>query len=134
MALLGTVLLVDDEPFILEATARLLRGAGFEVHPCQQWAGVATVVRDATPDLILLDYHMPSLNGDNVCIILKRTLADTGVRIVLYSSEAAADLAEIVERCGADGYICKNDASTELVRRVGDEVERARRSRQSLAV
>jgi DNA-binding response OmpR family regulator len=118
----STVLVVDDEPFILEATARLLRGAGYDVHTCDQWAGVANIVRTASPQLVLLDYNMPTLKGDNVCMILKRTMADQGLRIVIHSSEPQSDLVDIVERCGADGYICKNGPQGELLNRVAAEL------------
>jgi CheY-like chemotaxis protein len=126
MGIAGTILLVDDEPFIMEAAARVLRSAGHDVHTCEQWAGVAHIVRQADPDLILLDYNMPSLKGDNVCTILKRTLVGRSVRIVLYSSEPEADLLAITERCGADGYIRKDVPAPELLYRVGRELQAVR--------
>ncbi len=105
---LARILLVDDEPFILSATAQFLRSSGYEVHTCDQWMGVASVVRTADPDLILMDYNMPGLKGDEMCRILKRNADKEGLRIVIFSSEPEADLISIVERSGADGYIRKN--------------------------
>jgi CheY-like chemotaxis protein len=102
------ILLVDDEPFILSCTAQLLRGAGYEVHTCEQWAGVAAVVRTEEPDLILMDYNMPSLKGDDLCLILKRNVMQNNLRIMIFSSEPESDLIQITRRCGADGYIKKN--------------------------
>lgn len=100
--------MVDDEPFILSATAQFLRSSGYEVHTCDQWVGVAPIVRDMRPDLILMDYNMPGLMGDDMCRILKRNAANSDLRIVIFSSEPETDLVSIVERCGADGYIRKN--------------------------
>ncbi len=110
-----TILLVDDEPFILSATAGLLRSAGHEVHTCEQWMGVANAVREVNPDVILLDYNMPSIKGDDLCAILKRNLIKSDMRIVIFSSEPESDLIQIVARCGADGYIKKNVAGHVLL-------------------
>ena len=112
------ILLVDDEPFILAATARVLRGAGHEVHTCEQWAGVANAVRLTEPDVVLMDYNMPAIKGDDLCAILKRNVITAGMKIVIYSSEPESDLIEITRRAGADGYIRKNEPAEMLLKRL----------------
>lgn len=112
------ILLVDDEPFILSATAQLLRSAGYQVHTCEQWAGVATAVRTEDPDVVLLDYNMPSLKGDDLCSILKRNMVNSAMKIIIFSSEAESDLRLIVRRCGADGFIKKNVPGHQLLQRI----------------
>jgi len=121
----GHILIIDDEPFWLESAARVLRAAGYEVHACDQWAHAAHLIMTTRPDIILLDYNMPALNGDNVCTILKRTMADLVPLVFIHSSEPEADLVQIVARCGADGYIRKSSADA-LTQRVDDELESAR--------
>jgi DNA-binding response OmpR family regulator len=113
-----TILIVDDEPFILSATAALLRDAGHAVQTRAQWTGVAAAVRSANPDLILLDYNMPSIKGDDLCSILKRNMAGSDMRIFIFSAESESDLVEIARHCGADGYIRKNVAGHDLLRRI----------------
>ena len=113
-----TILLVDDEPFILSATATLLRSAGHRVHTCDQWTGVAKTVRDENPDLILMDYNMPALKGDDLVAILKRNMMQTDMKIYIFSSEPEMDLIRITSRCGADGYIKKNVAGHLLLRQI----------------
>jgi CheY-like chemotaxis protein len=115
-----TVLVVDDEPFILERISSLLSDAGFRTHTCHMWAGVATVVRSENPDLILLDYNMPGLRGDDICTILKRNAVDDSMKIVLFSAEDESDLVRITASCGADGYIKKNTPAPELIRMLHD--------------
>ena len=117
------ILLVDDESFMLNATATLLRKAGHEVYICEQWACVASTVRTHKPDLVLLDYNMPALTGDKICEILKRNTMNASMRVFLYSSEPEPDLIEISQRCGADGYIRKNLPAADLVARV-DQITR----------
>lgn len=116
------ILLVDDEPFILSATAQLLRAAGHQVHTCEQWAGVATIVRNEDPDIVLLDYNMPSLKGDDLCKILKRNVMNPDMKIVIFSSESENDLVRITAECGADGYIRKNTAGHVLLQRIEQAV------------
>lgn len=124
MEQLGTILMVDDEPFILTATAQFLRSSGYQVHTCDQWTGVATVVRTARPDLILMDYNMPGLKGDEMCRILKRH-ANGQIRILIFSSEPEADLVDIVGKCGADGYICKREPGHVLLRSLKSHIDAA---------
>ena len=114
-----TIVLVDDEPLILSGVSRMLRSAGYEVHTCELWAGVARLVREVEPDLVLLDYNMPSLKGDDICQILKRNV-DQNMKIFLFSAEPESDLITITDRCGADGYIQKNTPAHELQRIVED--------------
>lgn len=121
-----TILIVDDEPFILSATAALLRDAGHEVHTCAQWTGVAASVRAANPDLVLLDYNMPSIKGDDLCAILKRNMSGSEMRIFIFSAEPESDLVEIVDRCGADGYICKNVRGLDLLNAIHTGCSEAR--------
>lgn len=121
---LGTIVVVDDEPFILTATAQFLRSSGYEVHTCDQWMGVAMVIRQANPDLVLMDYNMPGLKGDEMCRILKRNAA-ADIRIVIFSSEPEPDLVAIVSRCGADGYISKQEPGHRLLRALSTHITSA---------
>lgn len=120
-----TILLVDDEPFILSATASLLRSAGHKVHTCEQWAGVANTIRAEEPDLILMDYNMPAIKGDDLCAILKRNMVNDETKIYIFSSEPEADLIRIVGTCGADGYIRKNAAGHILLQKIQAALETA---------
>jgi CheY-like chemotaxis protein len=118
------VLLVDDEPFILTAVSTVLRAGGYDVLTCDVWAGVANMVRVENPDVVLLDYNMPSLKGDNICVILKRNVPESDMKIVLFSSESDKDLARISKQCGADGYIRKNTPAPELMKLIEGYVRR----------
>lgn len=129
----GTILLVDDEPFILQNTARLLRGAGHTVHTCEQWTGVAAVIHSEQPDIILMDFNMPSIKGDELCRILRRTMVGDHTPIFIFSSEPESDLVDIVARSGADGYIRKNAAGHVLLSAVSTALEGLRAERVTVA-
>jgi CheY-like chemotaxis protein len=112
------ILIVDDEPLILEMTSRLLAESGYAVETCHMWPSVANVVRQHEPDLILLDYNMPGLRGDDLCKILKRNMK-TGTKIILFSAEPEQDLIAITGECGADGYLKKNEPAMNLLQQIG---------------
>lgn len=122
----GTILLVDDEPFVLSAVGNVLRTAGFQVHTCEMWAGVANVIRREDPDVVLLDYNMPTVKGDDICLILKKNTRRSRMRIVMYSSEQESVIERVAAACGADGFIRKNTPGGELVDRLLDHVAAAR--------
>jgi two-component system, OmpR family, response regulator CpxR len=60
---MSQVLLIDDEPTFCQATSELLRRRGHEVLTANGLAGARELLRDATPDLILLDLMLPDGNG-----------------------------------------------------------------------
>ncbi len=113
-----TILIVDDEPFILRTTSRILREANFVVYTCELWAGVASFVRRVQPDLVLLDYNMPSLRGDKICSILKKSSLNPGMKVVLFSAADESLLKRVFRECGADGYIPKRLPSSQLIEQI----------------
>ena len=118
MAAALRVLIVDDEPFIAHAVSATLESDGIEVGMCADWTAVATTVRVTDPDLILMDYNMPGLKGDELCRILKRNAVDSHMKIIIFSSEPESDLIGITAQCGADGFLPKNTPVPELVARI----------------
>jgi len=56
---------------------------------------------------VLLDLHMPALNGDEVVRLVRRNDLLSTTKIVLYSSKSAEELAELASACGADGVLQK---------------------------
>lgn len=118
----GTVLMIDDEPFMMKAVQRILSAAGFGVHMCDQWSEVSRRVAELQPDIVLLDYHMPMLKGDDLCVILKRNGISPNTKILFYSSEEESFLQAVAHRCDADGYIRKQWPAEKLVDRLSELV------------
>jgi DNA-binding response OmpR family regulator len=130
-----SILVVDDEPITLFATARLLRSAGYTVFEAYSGAGCLSVAREKEPDLILLDVQLPDILGYEVCRQIK---ADAELRQsyvvllsgVMTSSDNQSEGLEI----GADGYLTRPIANRELLARVQAMVRiiRAERERDLL--
>jgi CheY-like chemotaxis protein len=105
--LVGPVLVVDDDRLVLRMVARVLRDRGIEVHLEERALGLIDRIGQIRPALILLDVHMPGLDGAALTAKMRQdpVLADS--RIVLYSGLDEQSLAERAQACGADGYVQK---------------------------
>jgi DNA-binding NarL/FixJ family response regulator len=113
-----TILVIDDNAVVLEATRATLEQAGFRVVTRDRASGAVVAVLHERPDLVLVDVNMPNMTGDSLADILGRTRATRGTLVVLYSSLPANALRMKALAAGAHGFIQKNGAQAELVRQV----------------
>jgi len=113
-----TILVIDDNAVVLEATRSTLEQAGFRVVTRDRANGAVVAVLNERPDLVLLDVNMPNMTGDSLADILGRTRATRGTLVVLYSSLPANALRMKAMAAGAHGFIQKTGVQTELVRQV----------------
>jgi PAS domain S-box-containing protein len=113
------ILVVDDDPTVVAGRARLLEQAGYGVLRAADGETALQAVREHRPDLLLLDRHLPDLNGLEVCRRIKcePALVDVLVVIVSGSAVASEEQSEGLEG-GADGYISCPIANRELLARV----------------
>lgn len=112
------VLVVDDDPEILEMTALLLRGAGHDVTLAS--CGEEALLRAQTdpPDLVLLDLNMPGMDGWDVLRILREDDATAALPVVVFS--VRFELREKLRalQLGAAEYVTKPFDTAALLRRV----------------
>jgi DNA-binding response OmpR family regulator len=112
------VLIIDDDPLLLETATQLLRSTELEVLTCDTRIGRLGMIHKHKPDLVLLDVNMPFLSGDQV-LGLVRDLPDLcDVRIYLFSSNDEASLRRMARELGADGYIPKTAMASDFAQRV----------------
>jgi DNA-binding NarL/FixJ family response regulator len=112
------VILMDDQSLILEAIAALLRVHGVEhgitvVACAKNYHQVLEAVQQQRPHLLLLDMHMPEINGSEVAYKLKKHTPDLKV-VMLSSFESLQEVAQ-AKAAGADGYAFKSDPTVVLV-------------------
>lgn len=95
----------DNEPSRY-ARNRILRGAGFEVHDASTGRSTIELVKEQTPDLVLLDVHLPDMYGIDVCQRI-RTMPGGASIIVVQISASALTANHAIEALdsGADAYI-----------------------------
>lgn len=118
------ILVVDDDPDILELIEYKLRGLGYEVHTRVDGEQGLDAARSLHPALVLLDWMMPGRNGIEVLEAVRADpdvdVARTPVLVVTARSQPE-DLAR-VESAGANGYLSKPFSMRELADRVAAEV------------
>ena len=104
----ASILVVDDDPAILQIYSEVLRAEGYEVWEASTGHQGFQAARERRPDLVLLDVMLPDLSGMEVCRQIKADAALADVFVVLVSG-TAADVAHKVDGLdmGADDYLVK---------------------------
>ena len=119
----GRILIVDDEPAVLDALGALVSAWGFEVCTTTSGLGALDVVARALPDLILLDLAMPGMDGVQVCRRL-RQWSRLPILVVSAYGEEAKKVAAL--ESGADDYVTKPFSPAELRARIRTTLRRER--------
>ncbi|PIQ82574.1 MAG: diguanylate cyclase response regulator [Candidatus Omnitrophica bacterium CG11_big_fil_rev_8_21_14_0_20_64_10] len=122
------VLVVDDDPDIRDVIRLTLEEEGYEISEAPNGAEGVEQVRQSPPDLILLDFTMPKMDGGQVCQALKKDLLLQHVPIIMLTSRG--EVADKVQgiNVGADDYMTKPFEPAELLARVQMIVRRTARS------
>jgi DNA-binding response OmpR family regulator len=123
-----TVLVVDDEPTIVEVVSRYLERAGYRT--CQAYAGpeAVAVARTRRPDLIVLDLMLPGFDGYEVMRRLsegEREASEGRFPVILLTARGEESDRIIGLRRGADDYVVKPFSPAEIVARVDAVLRRA---------
>jgi two-component system OmpR family response regulator len=112
----GRILVVDDEPSIVDAVATALRYEGFEVHEATSGREGLSAALELQPDLVVLDWMLPDIEG----IEVGRRLRDRGSKTAILFLTARDGVEHKVEalRAGGDDYVTKPFSLAEVVARV----------------
>ena len=101
------ILLVDDEPQLLQVYGEGLRLKGFEVETAEDGLAAAQALRKAKPDAIVLDLMMPKLTGVDVLKFIRGQASLADVPVVVLSNAYLTDLARQAEAAGVDKAFMK---------------------------
>ena len=102
-----TVLIVDDEPNVVELVRVTLEDDRLHVIAAMSGVEALELAEAARPDLILLDVNLPDLSGLEVCRRLRRTPSFAGGRIVMLTAAAQREDVKGGLAAGADEYLTK---------------------------
>jgi two-component system phosphate regulon response regulator PhoB len=112
------ILVVDDEPDILELVQYNLRKDNYDVVGVESGEEAFTQVRTTSPDLVILDLMLPGVDGLEVCRRLKRDTRTAGIPIVMLTARGEeADIVAGLE-LGADDYLTKPFSPRVLLARI----------------
>lgn len=117
------VLVVDDEPTVVELITTYLQESGYEVMAASSGTKGLSAFFLYHPDLVLLDIIMPGMDGLQVC---QRIREISTVPIIFLSAKGTEEAKVRGLKLGADDYICKPVGMKELLARVEAAIRRAR--------
>jgi DNA-binding response OmpR family regulator len=109
------ILVVDDEPSVVNLIAYNLRKAHYQVLTASNGRDALNQARQTRPDLIILDLMIPEMDGMEVCRELRKT---SDVPIIMVTARGEETDRVIGLELGADDYICKPFSVRELLARV----------------
>ncbi len=112
------ILLVDDEPSIVKMVGKRLEVEGFEVLIAIDGQEGLTKAQAEQPDLIILDLMLPTLNGYEVCTMLKQDTRYQNIPIILFTAKAQDKDEKLGMECGANAYVRKPFRAQELLERI----------------
>lgn len=120
---LGQIAVVDDTATNLHLLANLLEDAGYDVRPFPRGQLALEGIAYSPPDLILLDIHMPELNGYQVCKTLKANESTRDIPVIFISAlNETFDKVKAFQVGGVD-YISKPFQTEEVLARVETHLE-----------
>ena len=112
------ILIADDDPDILDVIRITLEAEGYEVMEAHDGQEAVNMIKKSTPDLLVTDFKMPKICGDEVCRILKQDILIQHMPIIMLTGKG-----EVTDKiqginAGADDYMVKPFEPQELVARV----------------
>ncbi|MGM0554257.1 MAG: response regulator [Pseudomonadota bacterium] len=125
------VLLVDDDPWLLEAESSVLRAAGMTVQALDQPLETLEALDAFRPDVVVLDVYMPDIRGPELATVVRERDDYLNLPIVFLSAESDMNLQLEALQLGGDDFLVKPVKAEHLVAVV---TARARRARQNAVV
>ncbi len=122
-----TILLVDDEPAIVDVLAQYLKDDGFTVVSAGDGPSAVAAFREQRPDLVVLDINLPGFPGTEV---LRRIRAERDVPVIMLTARVNETDRVVGLELGADDYVGKPFSPREVVARVKSVLHRTEREQR----
>ena len=114
------VMIVDDEPNIIMSLDFLIKKAGYELFIARNGTEAMDLLKDITPDLIILDIMMPDIDGYEVCQFIKQSPNHTHTKVIFLSAKSKPADIEKGLSMGADQYVTKPFSTRHLMKEVNN--------------
>ncbi|MBA0916093.1 MAG: response regulator, partial [Nitrosospira sp.] len=114
----ATILVVEDEPAIQELISYSLQQAGYVVFCAEDAEQAMSVVNEALPALMLLDWMLPGMSGVEFARVLRRAARTKTIPIIMLTARAEESDKIAGLEIGADDYITKPFSPRELIARI----------------
>jgi two-component system, OmpR family, KDP operon response regulator KdpE len=126
-----SILVVDNEPHVLEALSTILESREYRVRVAPNGAMALEEIAAERPDVVLLDLAMPGIDGVEVC---RRVRTYSRVPILVLSAVSDETRKVRALDAGADDYVTKPFGVAELLARIRAAIRRGRAQRDDAAV
>jgi two-component system cell cycle response regulator DivK len=120
---MACVLIVEDHPANLKLARLILESAGHEVLARDNAVESLQAASELRPDLILMDIHLPGMDGLEAIRRLKADRATVDIPVIALTAFAMPDDAQRMHAAGCDGYLAKPYRRAALVKAVADALE-----------
>ena len=118
------ILIIEDDPIILETTAEFLNEEGFEVSTAINGVEGIQKAIDILPDLIISDISMPLKNGYEVCKTLQSVPDTSSIPFIFLSAKIQKEDLRLGMQLGADDYLTKPFDYSELLKSIKIRLEK----------
>lgn len=112
------ILIVDDDPDVLDVLKITLEDEGYEVIEAHDGEEALNIIKGNLPDLLITDFSMPKIKGDRLCSILKEDILVQHMPIIMLTGKGEVTDKVHGINAGADDYLVKPFEPQELVARV----------------
>ncbi len=113
-----SILIAEDDTSLLPLLAYNLKNNGFKVIQAKNGEEALLALKENLPDLLLLDWMMPSPNGIEICKILRQKKETKNIPIIMLTAKSEEDNKIVGLESGADDYIVKPFSTSELIARI----------------
>lgn len=104
---MSKILVADDDAAIRQLCVTVLGGEGFEVVEAADGASCVKLAREHRPDVVLLDWVMPGVDGMDTLRAIKRANPTREIPVIMLTALDSTAHIHVATREGADGYVTK---------------------------
>jgi DNA-binding response OmpR family regulator len=122
----ANLLMVDDDPQILETLGNILRPMGFHLTLLSDPQSFWNTLEQTEPDLLILNVEMPQWSGIDLCQVIRNDLRWSKLPVLFLSAHTDEATIQQVFAAGADDYLTKPIAPPDLISRVLNRLNRVK--------
>ncbi|MHB2026964.1 MAG: response regulator [Elusimicrobiota bacterium] len=120
------ILVVDDEEDYRIISKDILKSAGMEVNAAEDGAAALSLLENFIPDIILLDWNMPKMDGEAFCRKMRGDKRFAAIPVIMLTVKGGADSELEAMHFGVDDFLLKPFDAKELLARVNAILRRLR--------